>query len=58
MPEKKKKNVFAKFTCDKCQKVNYYVHKSKKDTTEGIKLSLKKFCNWCRSHTLHKEKKK
>lgn len=58
MVKKKKRNVFARFNCDQCQRTNYYVHKSKRDIVAGAKLSLKKFCKWCRVHTLHKEKKK
>ena len=41
--------------CDGCKRKNYTSSKNKKKTTD--KLSLKKFCPACRSHTLHKEGK-
>ena len=54
MPAKKKKLI--KLQCQECKRINYFTHKSKK-MGEG-KLELKKFCKWCRKHTLHKEGKK
>jgi large subunit ribosomal protein L33 len=41
--------------CSSCKRRNYTSTKNKKKTTG--KLELKKFCNHCRSHTLHKESK-
>jgi len=41
--------------CADCNNKNYSTTKNKKNTTE--KLSLKKFCNHCRKHVLHKETK-
>jgi large subunit ribosomal protein L33 len=41
--------------CDVCKRKNYTTSKNKKTMTD--KLSLKKFCAACRSHTLHKEGK-
>lgn len=41
--------------CTDCKRRNYTTTKNKKKTTE--KLSFKKFCPWCRGHTLHKEAK-
>jgi len=43
------------FQCDQCKRRNYTSTKNKKTTTE--KLSFKKFCSACRSHTIHKESK-
>ena len=43
------------FACDQCKGKNYTKTKNKKRTTD--KLSLKKFCPSCRTHTLHKEVK-
>ncbi|HYA30304.1 MAG TPA: 50S ribosomal protein L33 [Acidobacteriota bacterium] len=43
------------FACDKCKRKNYTTTKNRKTTTE--KLSFKKFCASCRSHTLHREVK-
>ncbi|MBU2472716.1 50S ribosomal protein L33 [Patescibacteria group bacterium] len=45
-----------KFQCSECKRINYYSRKNKK--TSQDKLELKKFCKWCRKHTLHKELKK
>jgi len=54
MPAKKKP--FTKMQCEVCKRINYFTNKSKKASEE--KLSLKKFCRWCRKHTVHKEGKK
>lgn len=43
------------FQCEQCKRRNYTSTKNKKKTTE--KLSLRKFCPACRSHTQHKEGK-
>jgi len=46
----------VKFQCDVCQRINYHSRKNRK--TVQKKLELKKFCRWCKKHTLHKEMKK
>ncbi|MGE4554812.1 MAG: 50S ribosomal protein L33 [Candidatus Paceibacterota bacterium] len=51
----KKENI-AKLQCQECKRVNYYTHKNKKKVER--KLELKKYCPWCKKHTLHKEIKK
>jgi large subunit ribosomal protein L33 len=51
-----KKKPFSKMKCSECKRINYYTKKSKKMVEE--KLELKKYCKWCRKHTLHKEAKK
>lgn len=51
----KKKKPFIKMQCQECKNINYFSNKSK--GVEG-KLELKKFCNNCRKHTVHKETKK
>ena len=51
----KKENI-AKLQCQDCKRTNYYTHKNKKKVER--KLELKKYCPWCRKHTLHKETKK
>ncbi|HHF98293.1 50S ribosomal protein L33 [Candidatus Aerophobetes bacterium] len=38
--------------CTKCKARNYTTTRSKKTSS----LSLKKYCKFCREHTLHKEK--
>ena len=43
------------FACETCKRRNYSGTKNKKRTTD--KLSMKKFCPWCRTHTVHKEGK-
>ena len=44
-----------KLECTECKTVNYHSHKNKKVLKE--RLEMKKYCNHCRKHTLHKETK-
>lgn len=44
-----------KLECSECHRINYYSHKNKK--TIKNKIEIKKFCKWCKKHTLHKETK-
>jgi len=55
-----KRKPFIKLQCTECKRINYYSHKSRGKNPGGSekKLELKKFCKWCRKHTLHKEMKK
>ena len=46
----------TKLACEKCKRINYYTRKNKK--TVERKLEYKKFCKWCKKHTIHKESKK
>ena len=41
--------------CEQCKRRNYTSTKNKKTHTD--KLSLRKFCPACRTHTVHKESK-
>lgn len=41
--------------CEVCKRRNYYVHKNKKQVER--KIQLKKYCQWCRKNTPHKEVK-
>ncbi|MEW6351309.1 MAG: 50S ribosomal protein L33 [Thermodesulfobacteriota bacterium] len=41
--------------CTACKRRNYTTTKNKKTTPE--KLEFKKYCRFCRTHTLHKETK-
>ncbi|MGC8776022.1 MAG: 50S ribosomal protein L33 [Minisyncoccia bacterium] len=41
--------------CSVCNRRNYYTHKNKKKVER--KISLNKYCKWCRKHTVHKETK-
>ena len=52
----KKKKPFIKLQCEVCKRTNYFTNKPKAMVEE--KLNLKKFCKWCRKHTLHKEGKR
>lgn len=42
--------------CTTCKHVNYTTRKNKKLVER--KIELKKFCDWCRKQTIHKESKK
>ncbi|MBW2646908.1 MAG: 50S ribosomal protein L33 [Deltaproteobacteria bacterium] len=44
-----------KFECSECKRINYHSRKNKKLLKD--RLELKKFCKWCKKHTLHKETK-
>ncbi|MBW2502453.1 MAG: 50S ribosomal protein L33 [Deltaproteobacteria bacterium] len=41
--------------CTECKNRNYTTTKNKKNTPQ--KLEFKKYCRFCRTHTLHKETK-
>ena len=41
--------------CSVCKRRNYYTRKNKKLIER--KIEFKKFCPWCRKHTVHKEVK-
>ncbi len=43
----------AKLKCGDCKRITYYTTRNKKKVKE--KLELKKFCKFCKKHTLHKE---
>ncbi len=53
---KKGSRILVGLTCEVCNKQNYVVEKNKVNTTTGLKL--KKYCNNCKKHTVHKERKK
>lgn len=55
MPTKKFSEHLIRMKCADCKRVNYYTRKNKK--TVERKLELKKFCQWCRTHAVHKEAK-
>jgi large subunit ribosomal protein L33 len=42
-------------SCSQCKRRNYTNTRNKKKQTE--KLEVKKYCPFCRKHTLHKEVK-
>jgi large subunit ribosomal protein L33 len=41
--------------CSECKRRNYTQTRNKKTKTD--KLEIKKYCKFCRKHTLHKETK-
>ncbi|HEV8663593.1 MAG TPA: 50S ribosomal protein L33 [Candidatus Methylomirabilis sp.] len=41
--------------CTDCKRRNYSNTKNKRNTPD--RLELKKYCRWCRKHTVHKETK-
>jgi large subunit ribosomal protein L33 len=41
--------------CSECKHRNYNKTRDKRKTPD--KLEVKKYCRWCRKHTLHKETK-
>jgi large subunit ribosomal protein L33 len=41
--------------CNECKQRNYNTMKNKKNTSE--KVELKKYCRFCRKHTVHTETK-
>jgi len=52
----KKKTVTVALHCADCNRMNYTVRRTTRAQKEG-KLEVKKYCNQCQSHTVHKEKK-
>lgn len=41
--------------CTECKRRNYQTNKNKKNTT--ARVEMKKYCPFCKTHTLHKETK-
>lgn len=39
--------------CTECRRRNY--HTTKNPRTHRAKLELRKYCKWCRRHTVHRE---
>jgi large subunit ribosomal protein L33 len=39
--------------CEECKRRNYQTNKSKRNNPDRI--TLRKFCKWCRQHTSHRE---
>ncbi|HLS54089.1 MAG TPA: 50S ribosomal protein L33 [Tissierellaceae bacterium] len=39
--------------CTECKQRNYVSKKNKQNTTE--RLELKKYCKFCKTHTVHRE---
>ncbi len=41
--------------CEECKQRNYQTYKNKKNDPD--RLEIKKYCKFCRKHTVHKETK-
>jgi large subunit ribosomal protein L33 len=41
--------------CQTCRRRNYSTRKNRRTTPD--RLERKKYCQWCRTHTVHKEEK-
>jgi large subunit ribosomal protein L33 len=55
MAKTKRSEKLIALRCDVCKRRNYYTRKNKKKVER--KIEYKKFCKWCKKHTLHKEVK-
>lgn len=47
--------VKVKLACTECKQRNYDTSKNKK--TDTGRIELKKYCKYCKKHTVHKETK-
>lgn len=56
MAKKKGSRTLVGLICDVCKKQNYVSERNKVNTTTALKI--KKYCNKCKTHTIHSEKKK
>ena len=45
--------VIVTMACTECKRRNYTTMKSK--TNDPDRMEFKKYCSWCRKHTLHRE---
>lgn len=50
---KKEQRILVGLICSVCKRQNYVTERSKLNTPE--KLTLRKYCRKCRTHTQHKE---
>jgi large subunit ribosomal protein L33 len=39
--------------CEECKRRNYQTNKSKRNNPD--RMTLRKYCRWCRKHTSHRE---
>ncbi|MBD3276871.1 MAG: 50S ribosomal protein L33 [Candidatus Aegiribacteria sp.] len=47
--------VIVTLACQECRRRNYTTTKNRRTTTS--RLELKKYCKFCKKHTLHRETK-
>jgi large subunit ribosomal protein L33 len=45
--------VIVTLACTECKRRNYSTKKNKRNDPDRIEM--KKYCPWCRGHTLHRE---
>lgn len=53
---KRGSRILLGLVCEVCNKQNYVIEKNKVNVTGALKFN--KYCNKCKKHTVHKEKKK
>jgi large subunit ribosomal protein L33 len=53
---KKSARILIGLRCSSCKRQNYIISKNKVEHSEGLKF--KKYCRFCKKHTLHQESKK
>ena len=41
--------------CGECKRRNYSTYRNKRGERSRNRLELKKYCKFCRTHTVHKE---
>ena len=46
---------YVALVCGECKNKNYTISKNKKNNPDRI--DLKKYCNTCKKHTMHKDEK-
>ncbi|MEO0086479.1 MAG: 50S ribosomal protein L33 [candidate division WOR-3 bacterium] len=46
--------IFVHLACSECKRKNYHTTKNK---NKQEKLELRKYCKFCKKHTIHKETK-
>ncbi len=50
---KKEVVLHVELACSACARRNYHTQRNRNNIRE--KISLRKYCPWCRQHTAHKE---
>jgi large subunit ribosomal protein L33 len=45
--------VIVTLACTECKRRNYTTEKNKRNNPD--RMEIKKYCRWCKRHTVHKE---
>ena len=53
MAKKAEARVLVTLACPECRRRNYTSQKNKRNDPD--RLTLNKYCRWCRKHTAHRE---